>query len=101
MSLTSTFAFRLFGFFFIIFGLMVAFPLMVWDITSQVFYTPIALVLTFLAVFVPVGVLAWWNMEEDPKDKEVPIRMGDGIVNGLIKTGIAIGITATLWLVLF
>lgn len=101
MSLTNTFAIRLLGFFFIIFGLMVAFPLMVWDMTSEVFYKPIAMVLTFLAVFVPIGVLAWWNMEEDPENEEVPIRMGDGLVSGSIKTGLVIGIAATLWLVLF
>ena len=90
---------RIIGYFFVVFGLMAALPVVVWDVTSGHLYTPVAIFFTFLSAFVPVAVIAWANMEKDPDDPDVPFRLReDAMVRAAIFTGMAIGIAALLWL---
>ena len=57
--LMASFYLRILALFFMLFGLMVALPLMVWDMLSPVLYAPLAVLLTVIATFVPVGIVAW------------------------------------------
>lgn len=101
MTQNLLFITRLVWFFFMIFGLMVALPLVVWDVTSGILISPLAILLTFLSAFLPIGVIAWLNIEPDPDDAEVPYRFRqDAAVKAYIVTGNLVGVAAIIWLVL-
>ena len=91
---------RLFLLFFTFFGLLVALPLVVWDIASRHAYAPVAVLLTFLAMLVPMGIIGRCSFKVQREDAERPVRFDvDAAIRASFITGMALGVAAVLWLV--
>lgn len=90
--------FRIFAFPFVMFGMWAALPLMVWDVTSRFLFTPIAIMLTLLSVFLPIGVVVWVFTEDDPGDTEVPFRFRqEAGARAILVVSAVIGTAALFW----
>lgn len=93
---------RLIYFLFTVFGLLVALPIVIWQITSTHLFAPLAILLTFLSIFAPIAVIAFLNLEDDPDDAEVPVRIrDDDVVHASKLAGTLIGAGVVLWLLIW
>jgi len=92
---------RLFLYLFTVFGLLVALPLIVWDLAADHLPTLFAVLFTAVSVFVPIGLICRCWRVDDAEDEEVPFRIRqDAVVRASRIAGVVLGIAAVVWMIL-